>query len=66
VSSVVDAKYAAIACHRTQLNPKGPFGLLMSMPRRVWAEPLSHEFFIRAQPAPQPGMVDTDLFSGLS
>jgi len=66
VSSVVDAKYAAIACHRTQLNPKGPFGLLMSMPRRVWAEPLSHEFFIRAQPAPQPGVVDTDLFSGLS
>lgn len=43
----VEAKERAIACHRTQLNPRGPWARI---PRELRQEFMSRESFIRAIP----------------
>ncbi len=66
VSSVLDRKVASFWCHRTQLNPKGPFTLALKMGGDVWQEAMSTEFYARVQPPVLPGEpAETDLFAGL-
>ena len=66
VSSVLDKKVASFWCHRTQLNPNGPFTLALRMGGEVWSDPMSREYYMRVQPplgACEPE--ETDLFAGL-
>lgn len=66
VSSVLDQKIASWQCHRTQLNPGGPFAMAIRLGEKVWREPMSTEHYIRVQPPVAPGEPgETDLFAGL-
>jgi LmbE family N-acetylglucosaminyl deacetylase len=66
VSSVLDQKIASFWCHRTQLNPKGPFSLTLQIGGDAWREPMSTEYYTRVQPPVTTGdPIETDLFAGL-
>lgn len=66
VSSVLDQKIASWQCHRTQLNPNGPFAMAIRLGENVWREPMSTEFYTRVEPPVAQGApMETDLFAGL-
>jgi N-acetyl-1-D-myo-inositol-2-amino-2-deoxy-alpha-D-glucopyranoside deacetylase len=66
VSSVLDKKVASFWCHRTQLNPNGPFTMVLRMGGDVWSEPMGREYYMRVQPPFAAGEPEeTDLFAGL-
>lgn len=66
VSAMLERKISSFWCHRTQLNPQGPFTITLQMGGDVWAEPMGTEYFIRVQPHMPPGQpLETDLFAGL-
>lgn len=66
VSSVLDKKSESFWCHRTQLNPDGPFARLLRLGGDIWREPMSTEYYTRVLPAVVPGEpIESDLFAGL-
>ncbi len=60
VSQYVDTKIASLACHRTQLDPNGPFARLAP---ELMREIMSTEYFALARRAGVDGQ--TDLLAGL-
>lgn len=60
VSAVVDIKWQAIQCHRTQLGPGNFFIKLSASQRRAL---MSHEYFALAWPTDAPGLPWNDLFA---
>lgn len=62
VTDTIEAKWAALNCHRTQFGPNNPFRRL---PEAITKEMLSHEYFALAWPKPSPGLQLRDLFEGL-
>ncbi|MEK7807200.1 MAG: PIG-L family deacetylase [Chloroflexota bacterium] len=60
VSAFVETKIASLACHRTQINPNGPFSQL---PPGFMREIMSTEYFTLA--APRGAASGTDLLAGL-
>lgn len=62
VSGVVNAKWAALECHRTQF---GPDNLFHRLPDDVMKQLMSREHFAQAWPEPQPGLQLDDLFADL-
>ena len=60
VSEFVDTKIASLACHRTQINPDGPFAKL---PEEMMRKIMSTEFFTLA--VSQGKSAGTDLLAGL-
>ena len=47
VSDYVDVKLASLGCHRTQMDPNGPFGQL---PKKMTREIMSTEYYTLAVP----------------
>ena len=67
VSNVLEQKSSAFWCHRTQLNPDGPFAKVLQLGGDAWRGPMSKEYLQRVEPPVQPGgPVETDIFAGLS
>lgn len=62
VSGTVEAKQAALRCHRTQFGPNNPFNAL---PEEVLRQMIGQESFALAWPKPAPGLRLPDLFAGL-
>lgn len=62
VTDNIEAKWAALNCHRTQL---GPDNLFRRLPQNVLKEMLSREHFEMGWPEPSPGLSLPDLFAGL-
>ena len=60
VTDYVDIKIASLDCHRTQMNPNGPFAQL---PKPMLREIMSTEYFTLAQP--ENAAEDSDLLAGL-
>ena len=60
VSAYVDVKIASLNCHRTQMDPNGPFSKL---PQDLIVEIMSTEYFTLAMP--EGAGKDSDLFAGL-
>ena len=60
VTDYVDIKIASLDCHRTQMNPNGPFAQL---PKPMLREIMSTEYFTLAQP--ENAGEDSDLLAGL-
>ena len=60
VAGYVDIKIASLDCHRTQMNPDGPFARL---PKDMLREIMSTEYFTLAQP--ENTAKDSDLLAGL-
>ena len=61
VSGFVDTKIASLACHRTQINPDGPFSKL---PEDMMRELMSTEYFTLV--VSQGDSAGADLLAGLS
>jgi LmbE family N-acetylglucosaminyl deacetylase len=67
VSSVSEQKSDAFWCHRTQLNPKGPFAMIQKLGGHVWRDAMKYEYFTRVQPSVKANEgPETDLFAGLT
>ena len=67
VSMVLDKKSDSFWCHRTQLNPEGPFAKVLAIGGDAWRGPMSTEYYQRVQPPVAAGdPVETDLFAGVS
>jgi len=62
VRAVVDAKWAAFYCHRTQF---GPDQLFRRLPEEIMREMLGYEHFALAWPPPPAPSPKDDLFAGL-
>jgi len=62
VTGAVEAKWAAIRCHRTQI---GPGHLFRRLPEAEMKRLMSRESYELAWPAPAPGLRLPDLFAGL-
>ena len=60
VTSYVDIKIASLDCHRTQMNPNGPFARL---PKPMLREIMSTEYFTLARP--ENAGQDSDMLAGL-
>ncbi len=60
VGPFVDTKIASLNCHRTQLDPNGPFAQL---PEDMMREMMSTEYF--ALVVPKGAGKDADLLAGL-
>ena len=60
VSTYVDVKIESLNCHRTQIDPNGPFSQL---PEELLRESMSTEYFAMA--APEGANKDADLLAGL-
>jgi N-acetyl-1-D-myo-inositol-2-amino-2-deoxy-alpha-D-glucopyranoside deacetylase len=58
----IEAKWAALSCHRTQF---GPGNLFRRLPESEVKQMMSHEHFAQAWPQPEPGTQRTSLFAGL-
>ena len=61
ISPYVDTKIASLECHRTQLDPNGPFA---QMPKEFTREIMSTEYFALAYPG--DGSRDADFLAGLA
>lgn len=59
VSATIEAKWAALQCHRTQF---GPDHLFRRLPEEVIKEMMSREYFALAWPQPAPGLRLPGLF----
>ncbi len=62
VAGVVEAKWTAIHCHRTQI---GPGHLFRRLPEAEMKRLMSREYYELAWPAPTPGQRLSDLFAGI-
>jgi N-acetyl-1-D-myo-inositol-2-amino-2-deoxy-alpha-D-glucopyranoside deacetylase len=62
VSDAIEAKWAALECHRTQF---GPDNLFRRLPDEMMKQIMSREHFALAWPQPAPGLRLADLFAGL-
>ena len=62
VSDMIDIKWEALQCHRTQLGGENFFS---RMPEAVRRQILSRETFVQAWPEPSPGLRISHLFDGL-
>lgn len=62
VSDVVEAKRAALECHRTQFGPDNPF---RQLPSEIARQLMSQEFFVQAWPEKEASQVLTDIFAGV-
>lgn len=62
VAGAIEAKWAALQCHRTQF---GPDNLFRRLPEDALKEMMSREHFALAWPEPSPGLQLQDLFVGL-
>ena len=62
VSDMIDIKWEALQCHRTQLGGENFFS---RMPEAVRRQILSRESFVQAWPEPSEGLRLTHLFDGL-
>ncbi len=62
VSATVEAKWAALTCHRTQIGPDNPF---RQLPEERVREMMSREYFVLAWPESETEVKLTDLFDGL-
>ena len=60
VSDFVDIKIASLECHRTQIDPNGPFAQL---PQDMMREIMSTEYYTLA--APENADEDQDLLANL-
>lgn len=60
VDRYVDRKLRARLAHRSQLDPTSFYAVL---PAELWRRLYPREAFIRARPAPEPGLRETDLFA---
>ena len=60
VTEYVDIKIASLDCHRTQMNPNGPFAQL---PKPMLRDIMSTEYFTLAQP--ENAGAGSDLLAGL-
>ena len=60
VADYVDIKIASLDCHRTQMNPNGPFARL---PKPMLREIMRTEYFTLAEP--EHAGEDSDLLAGL-
>ncbi|MFQ5855142.1 MAG: PIG-L family deacetylase [Anaerolineae bacterium] len=63
VQDTIEAKWAALQCHRTQFGPDNPFHQL---PETVVKDMMSREHFALAWPEPKPGLQLPDLFAEMS
>ena len=61
VSAYVEIKIASLYCHRTQMDPTGPFAQL---PQEIVREIMNTEYFSLA--IPQGASNDADLLGGLT
>lgn len=57
VSAQVDAKWAALRCHRTQF---GPDNLFRRLPEELMRQMMAHEYFAQARPTPPDGAPKSD------
>ena len=65
VSAYVERKYRALTCHKTQLDPTGPFAHIS---KEEFRELNRYEYFVLARsrlPAPKSKGVEEELFTGL-
>jgi N-acetyl-1-D-myo-inositol-2-amino-2-deoxy-alpha-D-glucopyranoside deacetylase len=62
VTRMVEAKWAALQCHQTQLGPDDPF---RQLPEAVVRRLMSREYFVQAWPERDGVEPDDDLFAGL-
>ncbi|MHB1131794.1 MAG: PIG-L family deacetylase [Chloroflexota bacterium] len=64
VADYIDAKWAAIGCHKTQLDPNGPW---RAVPEAVLRRLLAREYYVLGWPPGQaaPHLPWSDLFEGL-
>ena len=62
VSELVEVKWRAFQCHRTQINPESPF---QRIPEAEFKHLIHQERFVLAWPEPPPGLQLTDLFADL-
>lgn len=62
VSATIEAKWAALQCHRTQFWPDN---LFRRLPEGVLKELMSREHFALAWPEPAPGLRLSELFAEL-
>jgi LmbE family N-acetylglucosaminyl deacetylase len=62
VSHMIEAKWRALHCHRTQFGTNNPF---RQLPEAVMKRMMSRETFTLAHPTPAPGLRLPDLFAGL-
>ena len=60
VSEYVDTKIASLNCHRTQIDPSGPFSQL---PEEMMRETMGTEYYTLALPENSPA--ETDILAGL-
>ena len=60
VAAYVDTKIASLECHRTQIDPNGPFSQL---PEELMRENMSTEYFTLAYP--ESAGIDGDILAGL-
>ena len=66
VSRTLEQKRQSFLCHRTQLDPEGPFAMALKLGGETWRGPMSTEYFQRVLPPVVPGEPqETDLFAGL-
>ena len=62
-SEVMDRKQAASLCHASQLEGTGQGRWLIRWMERLFA---GSDYFMRAFPPPEPGLLERDLFEGVS
>jgi N-acetyl-1-D-myo-inositol-2-amino-2-deoxy-alpha-D-glucopyranoside deacetylase len=62
VAGTIEAKWAALQCHRTQF---GPDNFFRRLPEDMLKEMMSREHFALAWPAPEPGLRLPELFAEL-
>jgi len=62
VAESVEAKWAALSCHKTQFGPDHPF---RQLPQEQARELMSREHFVLAWPEPETEVHLADLFDGL-
>lgn len=63
VSEAVEAKWAALECHRTQFGPDNPF---QKIPFEVTRQMMSREFLVQVWPEPNGRPALPEIFAGLA
>lgn len=63
VAGTVEAKWAALRCHRTQFGENNNFRKVSEADNKRM---MSHEYFVQAWPEPAPGLLLDDIFAGLA
>lgn len=63
VNGTVEAKWAALHCHRTQFGENNNFRKVSEVDNKRL---MSHEYYVQAWPEPSPGLLLDDIFAGLA